>query len=175
MVTLPTFLRLGSPEPVSMPAAFFNSTDAGGVFSTKVKLRSCTTQPGSRRGHESQAEGALSVTGWAPLPLSALPARLFRRHYGSMLGLLVAARPRCSRAAGAILVLPPAGLEPLSLCPEHLPQPGLAGAAQPGLPCDVAFSQLPPACRTLRSTHSLTPCSPCVSAQPAACPSSSLH
>jgi hypothetical protein len=40
-VTLPTFLRLGSPEPDATPAAFLRSTDAGGVFRMKVKLRSC--------------------------------------------------------------------------------------------------------------------------------------
>src|SRR5262249_6596071 len=39
-VTWPTFFLLGSPEPLSTPAAFFSSTDAGGVFSTKVKERS---------------------------------------------------------------------------------------------------------------------------------------
>ena len=40
-VTLPTFTELGVPEPFSMPAAFCSSTDAGGVFRMKVKLRSC--------------------------------------------------------------------------------------------------------------------------------------
>src|SRR5699024_11200699 len=35
-VTLPTFLRLGAPEQVSIPAAFFNRTTAGGVFVKKV-------------------------------------------------------------------------------------------------------------------------------------------
>src|SRR5664280_2645772 len=36
-VTLPTFSRLGTPEPFSIPAALRNKTAAGGVFSTKVK------------------------------------------------------------------------------------------------------------------------------------------
>lgn len=42
MVTLPTLVLLGEPEPVSMPAACLSSTDAGGVLRIKVKLRSCT-------------------------------------------------------------------------------------------------------------------------------------
>ena len=36
----PTFFLLGSPEPFSMPAAFFSRTDAGGVLVMKVKERS---------------------------------------------------------------------------------------------------------------------------------------
>lgn len=41
MVTLPTLVLLGEPDPVSMPAACLSSTDAGGVLRIKVKLRSC--------------------------------------------------------------------------------------------------------------------------------------
>ena len=39
-VTLPTFSVFGARLPDSMPTAFFISTDAGGVFMMKVKLRS---------------------------------------------------------------------------------------------------------------------------------------
>ena len=39
-VTVPTFSRLGSGEPLSMPAAFFNKSAAGGVFKMKEKLLS---------------------------------------------------------------------------------------------------------------------------------------
>jgi hypothetical protein len=39
-VTVPTFSRCGSGEPFSMPAALRSRTAAGGVFSTKEKLRS---------------------------------------------------------------------------------------------------------------------------------------
>ena len=47
-MTLPTFTELGVPEPFSMPAAFCSSTDAGGVFRMKVKLRSCAAVVASR-------------------------------------------------------------------------------------------------------------------------------
>jgi hypothetical protein len=39
-VTLPIFYLFGVPEPLAMPAAFFNSTAAGGVLVMKLKLRS---------------------------------------------------------------------------------------------------------------------------------------
>src|SRR5690606_40239428 len=39
-VTVPTLLRLGSPDPFSTLAARLSRTAAGGVFSSKVKLRS---------------------------------------------------------------------------------------------------------------------------------------
>src|SRR5205807_1722421 len=42
-VTFPSFFLFGSPEPFSMPAAFLRSTDAGGVFVTKVNVRSAKT------------------------------------------------------------------------------------------------------------------------------------
>ena len=35
-VTVPTFLRLGSPEPLSMPAALISRIAAGGVLVMKV-------------------------------------------------------------------------------------------------------------------------------------------
>jgi DNA-directed RNA polymerase beta' subunit len=38
--TLPTFSRLGSPDAVSIPKAFFNKIDAGGVFVMKLKVLS---------------------------------------------------------------------------------------------------------------------------------------
>jgi len=37
---LPTFFVFGVPEPLSRPIALRISTDAGGVFMMKVKLRS---------------------------------------------------------------------------------------------------------------------------------------
>jgi hypothetical protein len=37
---LPTFSVLGRELPLSMPATLRSSTEAGGVFITKVKLRS---------------------------------------------------------------------------------------------------------------------------------------
>src|SRR5262249_34348913 len=40
LVTLPTFCLLGSPEPLSTPAALNKSTDAGGVLVTNVNERS---------------------------------------------------------------------------------------------------------------------------------------
>jgi hypothetical protein len=40
MLTAPTFLRFGSPEPDSTPAAFLRRTEAGGVLRMKVKERS---------------------------------------------------------------------------------------------------------------------------------------
>src|SRR5262245_50675456 len=43
LVTLPTLFLLGSPEPFSMPAAFFKSTAAGGVLVTNVNDRSLKT------------------------------------------------------------------------------------------------------------------------------------
>src|SRR4030095_11507449 len=42
-VTFPAFVLLGSPLPFSIPAALRRSTAAGGVFVTKVKLRSLYT------------------------------------------------------------------------------------------------------------------------------------
>src|SRR5262249_33708568 len=39
-VTLPTLSLLGAPEPLAIPSARFNSTDAGGVLVIKVKERS---------------------------------------------------------------------------------------------------------------------------------------
>src|SRR5215472_3597614 len=42
-VTVPAFSRRGLSEPFSMPAAFFSMFTAGGVRSTKVKLRSSKT------------------------------------------------------------------------------------------------------------------------------------
>jgi hypothetical protein len=39
-VTVPTFSRCGSGEPFSTPAALRSSPAAGGVFSTKLKVRS---------------------------------------------------------------------------------------------------------------------------------------
>ena len=39
-VTCPTFVRLGSPDPLITPAAFLSNTAAGGVFVTKVNERS---------------------------------------------------------------------------------------------------------------------------------------
>src|SRR5262249_32426723 len=42
-VTVPTFVLPGSFEPLSRPAARFSSTDAGGVFVTKVNERSAYT------------------------------------------------------------------------------------------------------------------------------------
>src|SRR5437762_717897 len=42
-VTLPTLLRFGSAEPFAMLAARFSSTEAGGVFRMKVKVRSVYT------------------------------------------------------------------------------------------------------------------------------------
>src|SRR6202041_732195 len=39
-VNLPTLLRFGSGEPLTIPAARFSNSDAGGVFMMKVKLRS---------------------------------------------------------------------------------------------------------------------------------------
>ena len=41
--TLPTFVRFGSPEPFSTPAASRSSTAAGGVLVTKVNERSSKT------------------------------------------------------------------------------------------------------------------------------------
>ena len=38
--TFATFLRFGSPEALSIPAAFFSNTAAGGVFVIKLKERS---------------------------------------------------------------------------------------------------------------------------------------
>ena len=38
--TLPTFVRFGSPEPLTMPAARFSSSEAGGVLMMKVNVRS---------------------------------------------------------------------------------------------------------------------------------------
>src|SRR5690348_12255191 len=43
LVTLPTLLRFGSGEPLAIPAARSNSTEAGGVLRTKVKVRSVYT------------------------------------------------------------------------------------------------------------------------------------
>ena len=40
---VPTLLRLGSPEPLSIPIACLISTAAGGVFVMKVKERSSKT------------------------------------------------------------------------------------------------------------------------------------
>src|SRR5580658_11331946 len=42
-VTLPTLSLLGAPDPLAMPAARFNNTDAGGVLVMKVKVRSLYT------------------------------------------------------------------------------------------------------------------------------------
>ena len=42
-VTLPTFSVFGRPEPLLIPAAFFNKNDAGGVLVTKVNERSSYT------------------------------------------------------------------------------------------------------------------------------------
>src|SRR3954454_7184679 len=42
-VIVPTFVRLGSPEPFSMPMAWRMRTAAGGVLVTKVKERSSKT------------------------------------------------------------------------------------------------------------------------------------
>jgi hypothetical protein len=39
-VIVPTFVRLGSPEPFSIPMAWRMSTAAGGVFVMKVNERS---------------------------------------------------------------------------------------------------------------------------------------
>ena len=39
--TWPTLAELGVPDPFATPAAFWSSTDAGGVFRMNVKLRSC--------------------------------------------------------------------------------------------------------------------------------------
>ena len=39
-VTLATLLRFGSGEPFTIPAARFRSSEAGGVFRMKVKVRS---------------------------------------------------------------------------------------------------------------------------------------
>ena len=36
LLILPTLTVCGSPEPFGTPAAFFNSTDAGGVLRMKV-------------------------------------------------------------------------------------------------------------------------------------------
>ena len=43
-MTLPTLFEFGWPLPFSMPAAFFSSTVAGGVFMMNVKLRSLYTE-----------------------------------------------------------------------------------------------------------------------------------
>ena len=40
LVIVPTFVRLGSPEPFSMPIAWRISTAAGGVLVMKVNERS---------------------------------------------------------------------------------------------------------------------------------------
>jgi len=40
LVTEPTFSVLGLPEPLSIPAAFWSKTEAGGVFKMKVNDRS---------------------------------------------------------------------------------------------------------------------------------------
>jgi len=72
MVMLPTFLSLGSPDPLSILAAFLISTEAGGVFNTKVKLRSCGKARNRQEllhdtglcpmcSHGSKASG---LTGW---------------------------------------------------------------------------------------------------------------
>src|SRR5580658_9406941 len=42
-VTLPTLVRFGSAEPLTIPAARLSSSDAGGVLVTNVKLRSLYT------------------------------------------------------------------------------------------------------------------------------------
>ena len=42
-VTVPTLLRLGSPEPLSMPRASRSSTAAGGVLVMNVNVRSSNT------------------------------------------------------------------------------------------------------------------------------------
>src|SRR5215471_20354983 len=42
-VTLPTLLRFGSAEPLAMLAARLSSTEAGGVFKMKLKVRSLYT------------------------------------------------------------------------------------------------------------------------------------
>src|SRR6202035_2862732 len=39
-VTLPTLVRFGSAEPLTIPAARFSNSEAGGVLRIKVKLRS---------------------------------------------------------------------------------------------------------------------------------------
>src|SRR5256885_1467413 len=43
LVTFPTLLRFGSAEPLTIPAARSNSTEAGGVFKMNVKVRSVYT------------------------------------------------------------------------------------------------------------------------------------
>ena len=40
VVTVPTFLVFGSPEPKSIPAACFNKIEAGGVLVSNVNERS---------------------------------------------------------------------------------------------------------------------------------------
>ena len=40
LVTEPTLFLLGSPDPLSMPAALRSRPDAGGVLQTKMNVRS---------------------------------------------------------------------------------------------------------------------------------------
>ena len=42
-VTLPTLSRLGTPEPLANPAAFFSNTEAGGDLRMKLNERSAYT------------------------------------------------------------------------------------------------------------------------------------
>src|SRR5207249_1837390 len=42
-VIFPTLLRLGTPEAVAMPAAFFNKEEMGGILVMNVKERSSKT------------------------------------------------------------------------------------------------------------------------------------